>query len=124
AGNNEEHGDRKLQLNIDRLNAEDPKVSYIHTPAGKRLKCEGNGVFQNPWVRWYLNSTDLSVYGSRNITHLPNGMKRVESVLDHDVEQNRHYICQIREGKLKRSVRAVISDGEHSVSVPKIELPE
>lgn len=67
-------------------------------------------MFRNPWVRWYdVQGKDLSDNGRPNITDLGNGRKMVESVLQLDVETNKQYICQVKEGRLKRRARAVIS---------------
>ncbi|XP_040195166.1 uncharacterized protein LOC120928120 [Rana temporaria] len=124
AANRRDHGDKIVELTIDKLNAEDPKVTAIHIDGKKRLKCINIGVFRNPWIKWYdEESTDLSDYGTRNITHIGNGRRMVESVLDTDVEKNKPYFCQVKEGRLKRTARAVLSDGE-PVIVTEIKLPE
>ncbi|XP_073473646.1 V-set domain containing T-cell activation inhibitor 1-like isoform X2 [Aquarana catesbeiana] len=124
AANRRGHGDKMVELTIDKLNAEEPKVTAIHIDGKKHLKCIDNGVFRNPWVRWYNEQgTDLSEYGTRKITDINNGRKMVESVLNLDVEKNKPYFCLVKEGRLKRTARAVLSDGE-TVIVTEIKLPE
>ncbi|XP_077335674.1 butyrophilin subfamily 2 member A2-like isoform X2 [Lithobates pipiens] len=124
AANRRDHGDKEVELTIDKLNAEDPEVTAIHIDGKKRLKCIDIGVFRNPWVRWYNeHGTDLSEHGTRMITDISNGRKMVESVLNLDVEKNKPYFCLVKEGRLKRTVRAVISDGE-TVIITDIKLPE
>ncbi|CAI9602947.1 unnamed protein product, partial [Staurois parvus] len=110
AANKRRHGDQKVELTIGNLNAADSTVTVIHIDGKKRLKCMDIGVFRNPWVKWYdEQKTDLSQHGTRNVTDISNGRKKVESVLNMDVETNKHYFCVVKEGRLKRTARAVIS---------------
>ncbi|XP_018429036.1 PREDICTED: butyrophilin-like protein 8 [Nanorana parkeri] len=124
AVNDRGHGDQKVQLTINELNAEEPMVTVAHIDGKKRLKCIETGAFRVPEVRWYdREGKDLSAHVTHNITVLGDGRMRVESVLDLDVETNAHYFCQVKEGRLKRTARAVISDGE-PVTVTDTNLPE
>ncbi|XP_075707143.1 T-lymphocyte activation antigen CD80-like isoform X2 [Rhinoderma darwinii] len=120
ASNHKGHGDKKVTLSIDRLDADDPTVTRVTIDGNRRMKCMGSGVYRLPEVQWITTrERDLSSYGKLNVTEQSNGRKLVESVLDYDVEANVQVLCHIKEGKLKRSVRAVISDGTHSVIVDK-----
>ncbi|XP_073473644.1 V-set domain-containing T-cell activation inhibitor 1-like [Aquarana catesbeiana] len=124
AANKKGSGDKKVELTIDNLNAAESTVTIIHIDGKKRLKCIDIGVFRNPWVKWYDEQlTDLSEHGTRNITDISNGQKRVESVLNLDVETSKPYFCLVKEGRLKRTSRAVISDGK-PVTVTEMKLPE
>ncbi|XP_068127103.1 V-set domain containing T-cell activation inhibitor 1-like [Hyperolius riggenbachi] len=124
ATNNKGHGDKEVELSINELNANDAMVTVTHVEGKKHLKCIETGMFRNPWVRWFDDQgKDLSELGTRKITEVKDGKKKVESVLDYDVEINKHYFCQIREGRLRRTARAVISAGD-PVSVPVVRLPE
>ncbi|XP_077335675.1 V-set domain containing T-cell activation inhibitor 1-like [Lithobates pipiens] len=124
AANKKGHGDKKVDLTIDKLNAAESTVTIIHDHGKQRLKCIDIGVFRNPWVKWYDEQLkDLSEYGTRKISDVSNGQKMVESVLNLDVETNKHYFCQVKEGRLKRTARAVISDGK-PVTVAEMKLPE
>ncbi|XP_040190144.1 myelin-oligodendrocyte glycoprotein-like [Rana temporaria] len=124
AANRKDHGDKKVELTINKLNAEESTVTIIHIDGKKRLKCIDIGVFRDPWIKWYdEESTDLSDYGTRNITDIGNGRKMVTSVLNLDVERNKPYFCVVKEGRLKRTARAVLSDGK-PVIVTEIKLPE
>ncbi|XP_073473639.1 CD276 antigen-like [Aquarana catesbeiana] len=124
AANGKGHGDKKVDLTIGNLNAAESTCTSIHIDGKKRLKCINIGVFRNPWVRWYDEQlTDLSEHGTRKITDISNGRKMVESVLNLDVEANKPYFCLVKEGRLKRTARAVLSDGK-TVSVPETKLPE
>lgn len=124
AANRKGHGDKKVDLTIDNLDAEESTCTSIHIDGKKCLKCIDIGVFRNPWVRWYdEQGTDLSEHGTRKITDIGNGRKMVASVLNLDVEANKPYFCLVKEGRLKRTARAVISDGK-TVSIPETKLPE
>ncbi|XP_063804803.1 V-set domain containing T-cell activation inhibitor 1-like [Pseudophryne corroboree] len=115
------HGDLMVTLTIDRLNADDPKVSLLHIDGIRLLKCVTTGVFRDPKVKWTnRNNEDLSSYATNNITALASGKQTVESILRYDVETNVHYFCQITEGRLKRSARAVISDGHSAVTFDEL----
>ncbi|XP_068122407.1 V-set domain-containing T-cell activation inhibitor 1-like isoform X2 [Hyperolius riggenbachi] len=124
AANNKGHGEKEVELSISELNADDAMVTVTHVEGKKCLKCIDIGMFRNPWVRWFDDQgKDLSVFSTRNITEAANGKKRVECVLNYSVEINKHYFCQIKEGRLRRTARAVISAGD-TVSVPVVRLPE
>ncbi|XP_077335494.1 V-set domain containing T-cell activation inhibitor 1-like [Lithobates pipiens] len=124
AANGKGHGDKKVDLTIGNLNAAESTVTVIHIDGKRRLKCIDIGVFRNPWVRWYNeHGADLSEHGTRTITDIGNGRKMVESVLNLDVETGKPYFCLVQEGRLKRTARAVISDGK-TISVPETKLPE
>ncbi|XP_066454638.1 butyrophilin subfamily 1 member A1-like [Eleutherodactylus coqui] len=118
AANRKGHGDKKMTLSIDKLNAVEPKVTLV-TVGGKRcMKCLGSGVYGDPEVQWITaQGEDLSSYGKPNITEQADGCKLVESTLHYDVKKNVQVLCHIKEGRLKRSARAVISDGTSSVIV-------
>ncbi|XP_066455311.1 butyrophilin subfamily 1 member A1-like [Eleutherodactylus coqui] len=118
AANHKGHGDKKVTLAIDKLNAVEPTVTLV-TVGGKRcMKCRGSGVYGDPEVQWITaQGEDLSSYGKPNITEKEDGWKVVESTLHYDILKNVQILCHIKEGRLKRSTRAVISDGTSSVIV-------
>ncbi|XP_044143426.1 butyrophilin subfamily 1 member A1-like [Bufo gargarizans] len=121
AANTKGHGDRKVTLSIDTLNADEPTVTLVTIGEKRRMKCRSSGVYHVPQVQWITaQGEDLSSYGRLRITEQSNGWRLVESVLDYDVERNKQVLCHIQEGRLRRSTRAVISDGTHPVSVDKI----
>ncbi|MEE6518712.1 hypothetical protein FKM82_029871 [Ascaphus truei] len=94
-----------------RLSAGDIGVTAVSINGKRRLKCIITGVFRDPQVMWYNREMeDLSSFASLNVTDLGDGTQQVESVLDYDVEMNKHYFCRIQEGRLRRSVRAVMAD--------------
>ncbi|XP_040195163.1 butyrophilin-like protein 3 isoform X1 [Rana temporaria] len=120
AANRRGHWDKKVDLTIGNLNAEESTVTVIHIDGKKRLKCIAIGVFRNPWVKWYdEKGFHLSEHGTRNITDIRNGRKMVESVLNLDVETNKSYFCLLREGRLKRTARAVLSDPRWRRTCPR-----
>ncbi|XP_075053589.1 butyrophilin-like protein 3 [Mixophyes fleayi] len=115
------HGDTMVTLSIDRLDADDPKVILLHIDGKRRLKCIGIGVYRDPLVKWTnRKKEDLSSYGTSNITTLSDGRQMVESVLNYDADIDEHYFCHITEGRLRRSARAVISDGENVVTYDEL----
>ncbi|XP_053313887.1 butyrophilin subfamily 3 member A2-like [Spea bombifrons] len=112
------HGDIETRLRINRLEADDPAVVLRYVDGQRQLKCTATGWFKDPRVQWRnRDHEDLSEYARTSVSDLPDGRQTVESVLESNVEENVHYFCQIKEGRLKRSVRAVISDGNHAVTL-------
>ncbi|XP_071988082.1 V-set domain-containing T-cell activation inhibitor 1-like [Engystomops pustulosus] len=118
AANTKGHGEKKVTFTIDSLQASDPTVTLVTIDGKRRMKCRGSGVYRVPQVQWITaRGQDLSHHGVMNVTEPGDGRKLVESVLDYDVGEDVQVLCHIIEGKLKRSARAVISDGTHSVKV-------
>ncbi|XP_053311020.1 butyrophilin subfamily 3 member A2-like [Spea bombifrons] len=112
------HGDIETRLTINRLEANDPAVVLRYVDGQRQLKCTATGWFKDPRVQWSnRDHEDLSEYARTSVSDLPDGRRTVESVLESNVEENVHYFCQIKEGRLKRSVRAVISDGNHAITL-------
>lgn len=117
------HGDKEVELTIGGLNADDVRATSVHIDGKDRLKSFCTGVFVDPMVKWHdIDGNDLSEYGAHTITDLGDGRKMVESVLDLDVETNKQYFCHVQEGRLKRTARAVISDGK-PVTVSECKIP-
>ncbi|XP_075053591.1 V-set domain containing T-cell activation inhibitor 1-like [Mixophyes fleayi] len=115
------HGDTMVKLSIDRLDAGDPTVTLLHIDGKRRMKCIGIGVYRDPLVKWTnRKNEDLSSYGTSSITTLSDGRQVVESVLNYDADIDEHYLCHITEGKVRRSARAVISDGEKTVTYDEL----
>ncbi|XP_075449054.1 butyrophilin-like protein 1 isoform X3 [Ascaphus truei] len=111
AANLRDRGEQPIRLSIDRLSAGDIGVTAVSINGKRRLKCIITGVFRDPQVMWYnREKEDLSSFASLNVTDLGDGTQQVESVLDYDVEMNKHYFCDVQEGRLRRSVRAVMAD--------------
>ncbi|NP_001088593.1 uncharacterized protein LOC495478 precursor [Xenopus laevis] len=117
AANQKSRGSKEVRLSITSINAEDPTVSMVYTDGGDQLKCWSSGNYRNPQVEWHdREKKDLSGYGKLNITDIGNGRKMVESVLEYNIEPQQHYFCHVKEGRLKRSARAVVSDETVSVN--------
>lgn len=121
AANNKGHVDKMVTLSIDNLDANLPTATLVTIDGKQRWKCRSSGVYHNPQVQWITKEgEDLSSYGGLNVTEESNGRKLVESVLDHDVEENAQILCHIKEGKLRRSARAVKSDGVHPITFDEL----
>ncbi|KAM4609572.1 butyrophilin-like protein 10 [Discoglossus pictus] len=119
AANLRGRGDIPVKLTINRLRTSDPSVIIINEK--KRLKCFTIGIFREPQIEWmaWINGEmrDLSIHGHLSVTNLSNGTMWVESVLNYEAKTNVHYFCHIKEGRLKRRARAVISDGQSPVVI-------
>ncbi|XP_069616540.1 butyrophilin subfamily 2 member A2-like isoform X1 [Ranitomeya imitator] len=116
AANAKGHGDKMVTLSIGDLDATYPTITLVTEK--RQLKCQSTGVYYAPQIQWITPyGKDLSQYGSFNVTDLGDGRKKVESVLEHDIKAEEQVLCHIREGRLKRSTRGIISDGIHSVTV-------
>ncbi|XP_018101265.1 butyrophilin-like protein 2 isoform X1 [Xenopus laevis] len=106
---------KEIQLSITSLGAEDPSVT---TDGENRLKCMSEGLYKDPQVQWQdRDGNDFSSYGKLNVTDLGDGRKKVESVLEYPYETNKQYFCHVKEGRLRRSARAVVSDGKEPVFI-------
>ncbi|XP_075449062.1 V-set domain-containing T-cell activation inhibitor 1-like isoform X2 [Ascaphus truei] len=117
AANPKDRGNQPIKLSINKLSAKEPGVTVISLSGKRRLKCLTTGVFRVPQVVWYnREKEDLSSFASLIVTDLGDGTQQVESVLDYDAEINKHYFCRIQEGRLRRTARAVMTDGGQSVT--------
>ncbi|KAM4701503.1 V-set domain containing T-cell activation inhibitor 1-like [Discoglossus pictus] len=113
AANLKDRGDIPIRLSIDRLNAKKPSVTSVNNYGKRRLKCATSGVFRKPQVEWMAEldnrkMEDLSSFGSLSVTSLSDGTMRVESVLEYEVQRGVHYLCHVKEGRLRKTARAVI----------------
>ncbi|XP_053561101.1 butyrophilin-like protein 1 [Bombina bombina] len=121
AANLRDRGDIAVRLSVGGLSTSDPRVTAVTVGDKRRLKCFTTGSFRDPQIEWKElqngDIRDLSSYGHLNVTHLSDGQQLLESVLDYNVQTNVHYWCHIKEGKLKRSTRAVISDGHDIIDI-------
>ncbi|XP_073524840.1 butyrophilin subfamily 2 member A2-like [Phyllobates terribilis] len=119
AANAKAHGDKMVTLSIGDLYATSPTITLVTKK--RQLKCLSIGVYYAPQIQWITPfRKDLSRYGSLSVTDLGDGRKMVTSVLDYDIKADEHVLCHIQEGRLRRSIRGVISDGIHSVSVDNL----
>uniref|UniRef100_A0A8C5LS39 Ig-like domain-containing protein n=1 Tax=Leptobrachium leishanense TaxID=445787 RepID=A0A8C5LS39_9ANUR len=117
ASNKMGHGEVYFRIYIDRLHGEDPVVLVVD--GKKQLKCSSVGFYEDAEIIWQNKELeDLSrpeTPTSRTLQ--PDGRLLLESTLDIDVKPNVHYFCRVKEGRLRRSTRAVLSDGEHSINM-------
>lgn len=121
AANKKGHGDKMVTLSIDDLDADLPTATLVTIDDMQRWKCRGSGVYHNPHVQWITKGgKDLSSYGRLNVTDQSNGQRLVESVLDYDVGEDAQVLCHINEGRLRRSARAVKSDGTNLISFDEL----
>lgn len=112
AAHEKDDGDLTVTLDISGLNVTDPAVIFTYINGDQYLRCLSSGVFRNLKVSWHdLQKVDLSHNATRNVTDLGDGRQMVESVLTIEMTPNVAYFCQIQEGRLSRTVRAVVSDG-------------
>nr|XP_033797205.1 butyrophilin-like protein 2 [Geotrypetes seraphini] len=114
AANLNTRGDKRILLTVDELEADDPKVTVEQRNGKKVLKCVSTGHYKNPHVEWHdREKNNLTGNAETNISEKQSdGTRTVESVLNLDITQNQHYFCHIHEEHLKRSIRAIPSDGE------------
>ncbi|XP_053561717.1 butyrophilin-like protein 2 [Bombina bombina] len=121
AVNVQDRGNTPVKLLVVRLNASDPRVTAVTVGDKRRLKCFTTGRFRDPQIEWTElqdgDMKDLSSYGHLTVTVLSDGQQLLESVLDYNVQIYVHYWCHVTEGRLKISVRAVISDGEDTIYI-------
>ncbi|KAM4700696.1 butyrophilin subfamily 1 member A1-like [Discoglossus pictus] len=104
AANLRDRGDIPVRLSRNRLRASDPSVTFATLN-------EPRSEWNNP------EKKDCTSFGTLNLIDLHDGTRRVESVLEYNITPNVHYFCYIKEGRLRRSARAVISDGSQPVTV-------
>ncbi|XP_030059887.1 butyrophilin subfamily 1 member A1 [Microcaecilia unicolor] len=114
AANLNNRGSKLILLTIDELEADDPKVTVEQRNGMKVLKCVSSGRYKNPQVEWHdRKMNDLTSHAETNVSEAQSdGTRTVESVLNLPITTNEHYFCHIHEEHLKRSVRAVPSDGQ------------
>ncbi|XP_063297883.1 butyrophilin-like protein 8 [Pelobates fuscus] len=119
AANKKGSGNMLFRISIDRLHAEDPLVVTLVSNGKTQLRCSSTGLFKEPRVEWQDgNGEDLTKNAKlTKKNELPDGNLLVESVLDIDVQPNVHYFCRVKEGRLNRSARAVLSDGKETVKI-------
>ncbi|KAM4701009.1 butyrophilin subfamily 1 member A1-like [Discoglossus pictus] len=121
AANLRDRGDIPIRLSINRLRASDPSVTFVTSNNERRLKCFSTGIFREPQIEWieWNNSEKINCtsFGTLNVIDLDDGTRLVESVLEYNITPNVHYFCYIKEGRLRRSARAVISDGSQPVTI-------
>ncbi|XP_040195656.1 uncharacterized protein LOC120928728 [Rana temporaria] len=118
AAHEKDDGEVSVELAISGLNVTDPAVIFTYIGGDQYLRCLSSGVFRDLQVSWYdLHKIDLSRNATRSVTDLGDGRKMVESVLTMEMMPNVAYFCQIREGRLQRTVRAVVSDGNTPIAI-------
>ncbi|XP_029433983.1 butyrophilin-like protein 1 [Rhinatrema bivittatum] len=114
AADSKNRGDKVIRLTVEDLEATEPTVSVEERNGKRVLKCTSSGLYKNPSVHWHDRMpTNLTSYAETNVSEKQSdGTRTVESVLNFPFTINEHYFCHIQEEKLKRSVRAVPSDGK------------
>ncbi|XP_030044569.1 butyrophilin-like protein 9 [Microcaecilia unicolor] len=114
AANLNNRGSKEIHLTIDELEADDPKVTVEQRNGEKVLKCVSSGRYKKPRVEWHDRKlNDLTSHAETNVSEAQSdGTRTVESVLNLPFTTNEHYFCHIHEEHLKRSVRAIPSDGK------------
>ncbi|KAM4700705.1 butyrophilin-like protein 10 [Discoglossus pictus] len=121
AANLKDRGDIPVKLTIDRLSAREPSATALTVDGKRRLNCFTTGVFREPQIEWIKlhnrEKKNLTNFSSLSMTNQEDGSQLVESVLDYNVKLNVHYLCTIKEGRLGTSIRVVISDGQHAVTL-------
>ncbi|XP_077335691.1 V-set domain containing T-cell activation inhibitor 1-like [Lithobates pipiens] len=122
AAHQRDDGDLTVTLDIRGLNVTDPAVIFTDIDGHQYLRCLSSGVFRDLKVSWYdLRKTDLSRNATGNVTDLGDGRQMVESVLTVEMAPNVAYFCQVREGRLNRTVRVVVSDGNTPIVIENIQ---
>ncbi|ABG25665.1 ORF99 [Ranid herpesvirus 2] len=112
------------RLEIVDAYTEDPNVGLIYVEGHKRFRCTWRGFMKHPKLWWYDSEgklirpakTNLDIYVEHNRT-------AVSSVLNLNIQVNRHYFCRVSEGDTVKTARVVLSDGSvvriHNVTFEK-----